>query len=374
MPDHALFDTPEQSFPKLNKADWSRAASLEIQGKNPLEHLIWKSQDEINFLPYYDLQDIKSLDYLRNFETPPVLSHAGPRSWNNLPKVTVSRIEDANAVALNHLANGADGILFDLGQQESVNIDQLLADIDWSICNVSFLVTPSPTLIQSIKNHVSKKNYDPGLLSGALFCNSAPGEVISHLNNFRAFTLFRSWGIRISSHSPVAAISNALVQVVALLDACSSPQEKEFAWRNISLSLAAGTEFFLEIAKLKAARLLLFQIAQAFDLSNYSEVEIHVSVDPWVNEKFQPNSNMLNGTCAALSAIVGGCNSLTILPEDEFNSTSNRIARNVSNILREEAHINKVSDPLAGSYAIENIVDSLAKAVWKDFQQNVRQA
>ena len=127
----------------------------------------------------------------------------------------------------------------------------------------------------------------------------------------------------------------------------------------------------LDIAKQKALRLLLYQVGQAFELRDYTEVEINIRVEPWSDERFQPHSNMISGSVAALAAVAGGCNSLTILAEDENNMTMTRIARNVSNILREESHLNKVADPTAGAYAIENIVDRLAVTAWREFQRKV---
>ena len=81
---------------------------------------------------------------------------------------------------------------------------------------------------------------------------------------------------------------------------------------------------------------------------------------------------MISGTMGALAAVVGGCDSLTVMPENENNATMARIARNVSNILREESHLSKVADPTAGAYAVENVVNKLAIAAWTDFQHNAK--
>ncbi|HEY5916881.1 MAG TPA: methylmalonyl-CoA mutase family protein, partial [Chryseolinea sp.] len=116
------------------------------------------------------------------------------------------------------------------------------------------------------------------------------------------------------------------------------------------------------------------QIGQAFQLPDYTEVEINMRVEPWSDERFLPHGNMISGSVAALAAVAGGCDSLTILGEDENNMTMTRIARNVSNILREESHLNRVADPTAGAYAIENIVDRLAVAAWGEFQRKVMQS
>jgi methylmalonyl-CoA mutase len=81
---------------------------------------------------------------------------------------------------------------------------------------------------------------------------------------------------------------------------------------------------------------------------------------------------MIKSTTAAMASVLGGCDALTILPEDENNTTMNRIARNVSAILREESHLNKVADPLAGSYSMDTMVDAISKKAWTLFQSNMK--
>ena len=87
---------------------------------------------------------------------------------------------------------------------------------------------------------------------------------------------------------------------------------------------------------------------------------------------FQPQGNMIKNTTDALSAVLGGCNALTLCAEEEDSEMTNRIALNVSNILKEESHLDKVTHAVAGAYAIETMVNELAQAAWKDFQNNIR--
>ena len=218
MPDHALLDQLLNSFPKSNKEDWSRAASKEISGKNPLEQLTWKSNDEINFLPYYDSDDIASLQYLRRFQRT-------SDNWLSLPKISLSAnknanasYKNANAVALNHLANGADGILFDLDESQTPDLDMLLSEIHWPSCNVSFLVTHLPNLIQHITQYISKKKYDPSLLTGTIFCNSRRDNHSDDLKETHPYKQLSTLGIYIPSSSPVREISSALINATKLMD------------------------------------------------------------------------------------------------------------------------------------------------------------
>jgi methylmalonyl-CoA mutase len=81
---------------------------------------------------------------------------------------------------------------------------------------------------------------------------------------------------------------------------------------------------------------------------------------------------MIKNTAHALAAVLGGCNGLTICEEDEHNDMMNRVSLNVSNILKEESHLDTVSDPLAGSYALDKMVHEFAKAAWSVFQKKMQ--
>ncbi len=373
MPDHALLDQLLNSFPKSNKEDWSHAASREISGKNPLKHLTWKSDDEINFLPYYDSDDIASLRYLKHFQRT-------SDNWLSLPKISLSANKNANAsnknvnaVALNHLANGADGILFDIDESQAPDLDLLLSEIHWPSCNVSFLVTHLPNLIQHITQYTSKKKYDPGLLTGTIFCKSRRDIHSDDLKETQPYKELRTLGIYIPSSSAVREISSALIHATKLMDSYTdSGYARDLIWRNLGFSIASSKNFLLDIAKQKALRLLLYQVGRAFELMTNNDVHINIRVEPWTDEKFQPHGSMISGTLAALAAVVSGCDSLTVVPEDENNATMARISRNVCNILREESHLTKVADPTAGAYAVESVVNELSIAAWRDFQHNVK--
>jgi methylmalonyl-CoA mutase len=375
MPDHAIHAVLKDSFPKSNKENWSVAASKEIQGKDPFEALAWRTKDQINFFPYYDQHVSKEIVNL-NFQIPPSSApHKGPRAWQNLPLVSVIDIHKANDLAISHLENGADGILFDLRKFNVVDINRLLDKIDWAYCSVSFLVTPSIKIGDHIIEFIREKKFDEALLEGMLIWETVPHDAHTVIHTLPGFDKFQTLGIHINPSSPVNEISDALQKVVTLMDLLTDKNvRKEIAWRNISVSLPVGVDFFLEISKLIALRFLLFQVAKAFEIHDYgySDFQIHTRSNDLELEKFQPHSNLLKSTNAAIAAIMGGCNSLTVMAGDQDNVMLNRVARNVSTILREEAHMDKVSDPVAGSYAIENIVYKIAEAAWLDFQRNLK--
>jgi methylmalonyl-CoA mutase len=132
---------------------------------------------------------------------------------------------------------------------------------------------------------------------------------------------------------------------------------------GIDFVFAVGSNYFFEIAKLRAARRLWAQVAGAFN----APVTMYLHVKTAVANKslYDPFTNLLRVTTEALSAVLGGCDSLIVEPF-EF---SDRLASNVQRLLKHEAHLDQVADPAAGSYYVEWLTDALAREAWKLFQQ-----
>lgn len=143
---------------------------------------------------------------------------------------------------------------------------------------------------------------------------------------------------------------------------------------KMQFSFSIGSNVFMEIAKLRAARLLWANIVEAFGGSATAQkMHIHARTSAWNKTVLDPYVNMLRASTEAFSAIVGGIDSLhvsafdePIRPADEF---SRRIARNTQIILKEEAHLAKVADPAGGSWYVEWLTDALARRSWELFQQ-----
>jgi methylmalonyl-CoA mutase len=129
-----------------------------------------------------------------------------------------------------------------------------------------------------------------------------------------------------------------------------------------TLAFAIGSNHFMEIAKLRSARLLWKGVAEAFGASG--DVRIHARTAGENKTLYDPHVNMLRVTTEALSAVVGGCDSLTITP----CGFDPHLAENVHHILREESHLDKVQDPGAGSYYVEALTDAFSAEAWALFQ------
>ena len=369
MPEPSIHDILFDSFPASGKVEWLQRASLELPDKNPVENLTWQI-DGLKFYPYYAKSDLKEIEDQKNFHGPLVYTSAG---WVNTPEVTVIDERSSNANALKYLAAGADGILFNVIDREGFDIESLLQKINWNFCALSFM-TNDTKIATKIFEYATQKNYDPSKLGGSIFWKSLPDpkELKSVIENTRC--TLHLIGIIVPPASAIKEISTSIRQAVQLMDAMTDMGiNRETVFRSISLSLTCDENFFITIAKLKALRSLWYQLSQAFEIQGYvpDDLHIHCRSQNHVEEQYNPHGSMIQNTVQALSAVLGACNALT-LPSGEANEMSQRVALNVCNILKEESHIDKVADPLAGSYAMENFVYEISKAAWKDFQNNLQ--
>ncbi len=356
-------------FPPLTKEDWIEAAKGELEGIHPFDKLTF-SIDGVDILPYYDQTDTKN----KNIEALPISNNPflGPRAWLNLAPVSVVDSQKANKAALSYLGSGADGIFFDL--QTDFKATDLLQDIELPFCGVAFLVDPSQVSFREdfLKYVRARENYIESL-SGALFWKSEPEKLKGIIEGLSDSNHFYANGLTVEEAlTPTDEISSLLAKAVKRIDNLTDQGiDIKKILKATAFSLPIQTDLFVEIAKLRALRLLWSQLSRAYDRSLESSVFIHGYSPSWIKTEYQPHGNMLKSTTAALSAVLGGCDGLSIMPEDPANSLLNRITRNVSSILREESYLSQVADPTAGSYYIENLTDQFAQQAWSKFQKLV---
>ncbi len=364
------------SFPQTTKEAWAKAAGAEIEGKNPFESLLWQQQG-LTGMPYYDKSDSGAAGFILPSSHEEFL---GARTWYNMPLIRVLEEESANKNALKQLASGADGILFDLEKKPEMSLKKLLKDIEWPFCKVSFIIHENAEdFFSQLQDYLQQKKNNLNTIGG--FCQLKtyphhPQSLHKVVHNLNSYPNFRLIGITSNVKDPAEQLSDLLAKAVTEVDLLTKAGvlEEQFL-RKVFFSVHVGHDFFLEIAKLKVLRLLWYQIIKAYGVENYSpsDVYIHAINTVWSNETFQPHENMLANTVSGLASVSGGCTSLTFEPAADEERLE-RIALNVSHILREESHINKVADPTAGSYYLENLIKNLADATWKSFTGKISQA
>lgn len=293
-----------------NADQWLKAAKAELDGADPFEKLT-SAKGNIRVKPWYNRFDVQKD---QTVILPAEKSYLGARSWVNAPLIKVKDAASANKNALQQLAAGADGILFDA--TEDVDRATLLQDIKLEYCSVFFKT--------NYKFQLQHSNESPEILLAKFL--SAVVEHISTGNNV--------------------------------------PRSIE----NVAVLVETGNDFFLEIARLKALRVLWNGLCKAYSTPT-TPLMMHSLISPWIAESFQPHGNMIAATSRALSAALGGCNAISVIAEDAGDHNATRIARNVSLVLRDESHISKTGDGTAGSYYIDSLVRDLVERSWSEFQK-----
>lgn len=358
------------SFLNADSKAWADVAKNELNGKNPFETLSYV-RGGINVKPYYEASDTKNIaeDNLMPSADP----YLGPRGWYNTPKIDVTDSSVANTKALEHLNNGADGILFNI--QSTVVVEKLLANIKLPYCATFFqFENEQSTFLSDFEQYVGLNGFDKAQIIGSIFWDLPQTDLKISMNKFEGWNKFHALGICVATSSdPMVEISNALLAGVNAIEKQSQHGiDIKTAISQMAFSFNIGPDFFIEITKLKAFRKLWRQVTGAYQVVPNNELFIHACSPAWNDENYQPNANLLKSTTAAMSAILGGCNAITIEPENDGSAFKNRIARNVLTLLREESHLNQTADATAGSYYLETLVDEMAKEAWGNFQKEVK--
>ncbi len=359
---------PDFNFSTPSYSDWLEAARLELNGADPIEKLsVLKGSLKIK--PYY--QESSKHD-VSNFALKPAVNpHYGARSWMNTPRISVTDEKSAHELALHYLNSGADGILFE-PLKANIQFDVLLNYIKPEFCTISFLIHSN--FSQSafdFRDWVEKEKIS-STITGSLFWEIPPTTDLKKILSHQSKS-YSHLGILVHNEKNAEdEIAQALEKAVHVLDLITNQSiSVNEAINDFSFSVSIGTDFFLEIAKIKSLRYLWYQIQGAYGVTTIKPLHIHVTSTAWLNEEFQPHGNLIKSTTSALAAIMGGCDSLTIEPEDHSTEMMSRIARNVSSILRDESHLSRVADPTAGSYYLDSLTAELSEKAWQKFQSKM---
>jgi len=389
---------PQRLFPEFQPAgaaEWEQKARKDLRD-TPLESLVWHTYEDIAVKPYYTAEDIAGLPVTHqkpgNF---PFLrgNKTGDNSWLNIQQIRAER--DSRAAidkAADALRRGADGILFDLRNPVDFDIEYFISTIDVCSHSISYILQEQPRaflkrLYAALgERRVSHRNlkgfvsYDPMTAKGSLTteerdCATFVLDLTKDSSDFYGITVngtnFSSIGASVTQE-----IAYTLSAAVAYIDRLTKAGEQlEAVLRNMQFHMASGTNYFFEIVKLRTIRLLWAAVVEAYQAEPAlaAELRIHSTTSSWYQTTLDSYMNMLRATTEAMAAVIAGCDSLTVAP---FDSTfekptefSERIARNVSTILKEEAYLDKAIDPAAGSYYLEALTHQLATSAWNMFKE-----
>lgn len=390
-----------KTFPPVNTSEWEAKINEDLKGADYQKRLIWRTPDGIAVKPYYRAEDTQNIEVMNAEpgEYPFIRgTSAESNNWGIRQDIETDDPQQANMLAKDAIARGATEIGLVAAEIDTVeDLSSLLEGIDPSETPIHFGASTSyPGLAKNLAAYAKSNNlnvenikgsfdFDPIsylLLNGDFWQSEAQdlGQIATMIRLCKE-QLSAMKLLNVNAHyfnSAGATLVQELAFGLALGNeylalATSTGANIDDIAPRMMFTFGVGSNYFMEIARLRAARVLWAKIAEQYNpQSNESmQMYIHCNTSAWNKTLYDPYVNILRTTTESMSAILGGTNSLSIIPFDTFfkdpDEFSNRIARNQQIILKEEAYLGKVGDPAAGSYYIENLTQSIAEAAWKLF-------
>ena len=386
-------------FPAISTQEWKDKIIADLKGADFDKKLVWRTPEGFNVMPFYRQEDIEGLQTKDSApgKFPYVRGTKLHNNWLVRQDIDAKDAAKANAKALDVLNKGVNSLGFKLNKAElSAAYIQTLLEGIYPECvelNFTVCVSKSVELINLLADYFKAKGYDLNKVCGSINCDpinrmlkkgkqlqvSAVAEIIK--NVYEAGKLLPNYTVvavnSLSLTNAGAYCSQELAYAMAwgsqymqmLTDAGVDANEAAAA---IKFNFGVGGNYFMEIAKFRAARWLWAEILKAFGCAEENaKIKMHAETSTFNLTVFDAHVNMLRTQTEAMSATLGGVDSLTVTPFDvtykESDDFSERIARNQQLLLLEESHFNKVVDPAAGSYYLENLTAQLAEQAWKIF-------
>jgi len=386
-------------FAPVTTEEWEAKINADLKGKDYERALVWKTYEGFSVRPYYRQENLESLKYLDTLpgEFPFVRGNKKTgNDWLIRQNIFVSDFETANKKALEILGKGVTSLGFYFNSCENItkeSLGVLLKDICLEAAEINLVCPDDSGKCAEIfaeyvsegkwanENVVASASIDPigtFVLKGKL-AKDAISVLKPTVEKAKVLTKFRVIGVHgkffaNSGSSIVQELAFSLAQGTEYLTQLTElGMNIDDVAKTIKFNFGIGNNYFMEIAKLRAARLLWAQIVKAYNPESDCAAKLiaHSETNRYNLTVYDPHVNMLRTQTEAMSAALGGAHSITVLPfnvtYEEPSNLSERAARNQQILLKEESYLDKVSDPSAGSYYIENLTASLVENVWKLF-------
>lgn len=385
-------------FAPVSTEEWMAKITADLKGVPFEKKLVWKTGEGFNVNPFYRAEDIEGLKTTESLpgEFPYVRGTKKDNDWKVRQNIEVTCFKGANEKALDILNKGVTSLGFIIKGSDvnAENIATLLegicpecVELNFNTCNCK-----AEMLIGILADYFKGKgadlekckgsvNYDPfkkPLVKGKENENwveaaiavlkagvALPGYKVLAVNAF----YFNNAGAYISQELGYAlAWGNELLAKLT-----EAGQDATEVAKKIKFNFGISSNYFMEIAKFRAARWLWAEIVAAYKpaCDCACKMHVHAQTSEWNMTVYDAHVNLLRSQTEAMSAALAGVDSITVRPFDKTYQTpddfSERIARNQQLLLKEECHLDKVVDPSAGSYYVEVLTNSLADVAWKLF-------
>lgn len=362
-----------QEFPPVGTESWEEQIRKDLKGADYAKKLIWQTDEGLAVRPYYRADDIAGLEYLdaEPGEFPYARGTRSTGDWHIREEVDAADVDEAARAAVHAVTAGAQEIAFlNVAIKNATDLQTLLAALpDVPI----HFQKADESLIRLLMRNPGSSPISTGW---SPFANLgfAAEAVTAATPSLVPFTIHGD-NFEESGATAVQEVGFSLaagIDFLAEMQACNIDIDR--ATGCLTFSFAMGTNYFFQIAKLRAFRMLWAHAVESFwGTSVAAKARIHARTSRWNETIYDPHVNILRATTEAMSAAIGGADSITVAPFDECykvpDEASRRLARNTQILLKLEAQLARVADPGGGSYALEVITDFIAREGWKIMQE-----
>lgn len=388
-----LFDM----FPPISTEEWKAKINVDLKGADYNKKLVWRTNEGFNVQPFYRREDIEGLYTLGSMpgQFPFVRGTREDNNWLIRQQVEGKDAAELNRNALYILNRGVDSLGFKLsGEFDLAELPELLRDIDLKKVEINIQCCPrraaevAKALVEYVKAQGAAEEFKGSidfnpykrLLRHGLKLNRDIKDMAlevynaaKELKGLRCFAvdtyMLNNAGAYITQELGYALAWGAQWMTM-MTEAGLTPAE---AGCRIKFNMGISSNYFMELAKFRAGRMLWAEIVKAYnpECECACKMKVHAVTSQFNQTIYDAHVNLLRSMTETMSAALAGVDSIETLPfdlqykcPDEF---SERIARNQQLLLREESHLDKVVDPAGGSYYIEVLTASIAEQAWKLF-------
>jgi methylmalonyl-CoA mutase len=383
-----LQELRNQSFPSQSIPEWKEKAEQSLKGKT-IESLKCNTYENIILKPLYSKEDEfpvseypAGADYRRGIDALGYVTN----EWRVAQRICYETSEELRDKLEDAVKKGQTALSFEVSKQllgeDSFNLlSDLAAQYPYAVNTKEHQETFLNKLInqQNITGYIANDPISLFAEKGNISEEFLHASIKNIIHAHSQFPKIRTLLIDISTYhnggaSAVQELATAIAEGVYYLQKLiENGMELETALSKMVFQFSIGSNFFMELAKLRAARILWSKVTEVYGADrSYQGMHIAAETSLLTKTIYDPHVNLLRAGNEAFAAVLGGVQYIHVMPYDDLtgsSSFSERIARNIQLILQEEAHLKRIVDPAGGSWYIEELTTRLAERAWELFQQ-----
>ncbi|MBD5274746.1 MAG: methylmalonyl-CoA mutase small subunit [Bacteroides sp.] len=388
-----LFDM----FPPVSTEEWMAKINVDLKGADFNKKLVWRTNEGFNVMPFYRKEDIEGLPSVGSMpgQFPYVRGTKTNNDWLIRQQILGETATEINANAKHAIEKGVESLGISMRGLEASDLAAVLDGIDLNKIEINIICCPrkaeemAKALVELIekagavatfKGSVGFNPFKRLLKHGLEFPKDiketafAVYEAVKPVAGLRCFAvdsfLLNNAGAYITQELGYALAWGA-EWLTVMTEAGLTPCEVN---GRIKFNMGISSNYFMELAKFRAARMLWAEIVKAYGADeDCCKMAVHAVTSEFNMTIYDAHVNLLRSMTETMSAALAGVDSIETLPFDlvytQPDEFSERIARNQQHLLRDESHLNKVVDPAGGSYYIETLTCSIATQAWKVFNE-----